>query len=228
MNRGWCLWASRCPMCWLVALAALALAPFDLASSSSGSCSTVPGPNSRHSIEPLGLFSTVVGGMKGTGWGATAGPPEGEIRFEGIRCKSPNQYGIGHEAPQGASRHICSSKRSFRRMQCKLAQHGFASYRGRLWFDTPAAPSTKPSSREEQVHHPRQARPHASFMSWDCMSLRSHDYLELMHWIGLQQLDIVMVQSTNWTLTEPWQKFGYTAYPSAETDPQGSMWLLPC
>lgn len=33
-------------------------------------------------------------------------------------------------------------------------------------------------------------------MSWNCVALSSHDYTELTQWIALQQLDIVLLQST--------------------------------
>lgn len=96
-----------------------------------------------------------------------------------------------------------------------------ATYRGRIWYDIPAEACIAPPSREASTHQPRRPRPRASFMSWNCVALNSHDYLELMQWLALQQLDIVMLQSTHWTISEPSQKFGYTAFPSTEHNSHG-------
>lgn len=45
-------------------------------------------------------------------------------------------------------------------------------------------------------------------------------YLELMHWVHVQQFDIVLIQSTLWSLEEPWTTFGFMAVPSADSTGQ--------
>ena len=52
-------------------------------------------------------------------------------------------------------------------------------------------------------------------MSWNCCSLTTAAFSELLIWLSLQSVDLVFLQATRWNLEQPWSSYGYHIVPSA-------------
>ena len=116
--------------------------------------------------------------------------------------------------------HACTNlrtirKRSFARMQKRLMLHGFSIYKGRIYTSipvdspskTPVVPTGKPTRSK--------ARRRLSHLSWNCCSLTTAAFSELLIWLSIQSVDLVFLQATRWTLEQPWSSHGYHIVPSA-------------
>ena len=124
----------------------------------------------------------------------------------------PEIHGTGPSGSHGINR-IC--KRSFKGAQQRLALHGFAYYHGRLITGLP-------SNRHEQTpsyvtpSRPGKTRKHLAICCWNAMALSSEGFVELLQWASVRQIAALMIQSTHWSIEEPWTSYGYHIIPSPE------------
>ena len=176
-------------------------------------------------LQPLDLSQMTLFGAKGEGRAHT------RVRSKGVgnNCvpgkPCPKEPGLGpQEAPLGA--HCPPVKRSFKRALRRLALNGFVVYRGKLHTTLPdPAPLTFPHTiqKPEAVPTPsKRKKPgkRATLFCWNCQSMNSATYIELLNWIYIQQFDLALLQGTSWSLEEPWETFGFAAFPSADTSGQ--------
>ena len=184
----------------------------------------LPGPNSggfqMPGFEHLQLLET-----EGEGRAHT------RVRSKGVSCnQAPDKNhsekpGLGHpEAPLGATHPPV--KRSFKRALRRLELNGFVVYRGKLHTSLPVpqplATSTPSLKSTESRTTSKRNKPgkRATMFSWNCQSMNSAMYIELLNWIYIQQFDLALLQGTSWSLEEPWETFGFAAFPSAEPSGQ--------
>ena len=186
--------------------------------------SALPGPNSGSSW-PLALSSEMFVGAKGEGRVHSRVHSEGvESKF--VPAKShPKEPGLGPlEAPHGA--HHPPVKRSFKRAMRRLALNGFVVYRGKLHTSlqdhrqlTSSCTTQKPAAGHATSKRKKQGK-RATLFCWNCQSMNSATYIELLNWIYIQPFDLVLLQGTSWSLEEPWETYGFAAFPLADSSGQ--------
>ena len=137
--------------------------------------------------------------------------PEREWLFPSPVLVPPERRGVGRVESHGTRIH----KRSYQRCQRRLAKEGFAVYKGRLWTGA-AGLTTSPGPAP--IRHPARApesrRQRAVVFCWNAQSLTTTSYVELLQWLHHQQISFALIQSTGWTLHEPWTSHGFHLIPS--------------
>lgn len=64
-------------------------------------------------------------------------------------------------------------------------------------------------------------RKRMKLFSWNALTLTSEGFVELLQWAMVQDLDVLFVQSTHWTVSEPWSSHGFHIVPSPELHKAG-------
>ena len=122
----------------------------------------------------------------------------------------PESRGVGRVESHGTRIH----KRSYQRCQRRLAKEGFAVYKGRLWTGaTGLTTSPGPAPIRHPARAPESRRQRAVVFCWNAQSLTT-TYVELLQWLHHQQISFALIQSTGWTLHEPWTSHGFHLIPS--------------
>ena len=58
------------------------------------------------------------------------------------------------------------------------------------------------------------------------MALNTSTYAEMIQWVALQRFDVAFIQSTHWSISEPWSSYGYSIIPSPELSKDGGGLLI--
>ena len=161
-------------------------------------------------------FFTEFLGARGEG-GTVTMHCTGREWFDEFKYATPKIHGTGQEvSPTKAMRASRRPvKRSFVRAMRRLQNTGFCVYRGQVHVQPlnqmPAAAVTKtqPVSMIKQASGPR-----LSCITWNCGGFNSESYHEFWYWLTLQQIDICLIQSTRWSLEEPWECGGFVFIPT--------------
>ena len=156
------------------------------------SSSLLLGPNSEPAALSLCetnriLFSCC---WKGQGWTEAVLCPGRDMCSRRSFKGPPESHGNG----LGASHGMKVRKRSFMRAQRRLALHGMTIYHGKAYTGpvlTLPAPLTKPSG-------------------FPLRYTRANTFAELLRWAEIQGIEAMLIQSTKWTLEEPWTSTGST------------------
>lgn len=182
-----------------------------------------PGPNSDSILVSLGTVQQSFEDGNGQGCGPE---PSGREKKTPISSGQavPESLGVGHEGSHGIGK---IKKRRLKRAYRRLDLHGFALYRGQVMMAPPTVPSPPCQSPAAGLMHPsRCIRKRMTVLSWNSMALSSAQFTELLQWMTLQRLDIGLVQSTHWSVAEPWMSHGYSIVPSPELNRAGGGLLL--
>ena len=66
-----------------------------------------------------------------------------------------------------------------------------------------------------------KTRKRLAICCWNAMALSSSNFVELLQWASVRQIDALMIQSTHWSIVEPWTSHGYHIIPSPELHKAG-------
>ena len=135
---------------------------------------------------------------RGEGWMMAPHHPGRELVFPPSSLVPPERRGIGRVESHGTK----VQKRSYQRCQRRLEREGFAVYKGRHGVVRVASP-TCPAPVRLPARPGDSRRQRAAVFCWNAQSLTT-TYVELLQWLHHQQISFALIQSTGWTLTEPW------------------------
>ena len=226
MNWEHFLRASQRPVrCWL---ATLLLVWSSLGSGLLESCLTAPGPNSGPTILPRSMDWQVLNGGKGKGWQPAQWLPGRDMISHSLGRAVPETLGIGLEDSHGKNTtHEKIKKRSLKRAYRRLALHGFAMYRGQLMLSSlTSSPPTKPAVVSGSMTSTKRSRKRFTVFCWNAMALNTSTYAEMIQWVALQRFDVAFIQSTHWSISEPWSSYVYSIIPSPELSKDGGGLLI--
>ena len=180
---------------------------------------TLPGPDSGPMLTRPGMNKKGFEYGKGRGWEAAQSLPERGFTPPWKEQVIPEPLGKGLEGFPGIEK---IKKRSLRRAYKRLALHGFAIHRGQMVVKpTPQHPPSCPSHFTGHRQAPRRTRKRMTVFCWNAMTLTSASFTELVQWLALQRIDVALIQSTHWSIEEPWVAYGYSFIPSPELHKSG-------
>ena len=177
----------------------------------------LPGPNSRSVTTRSFVEHLFSSDGKGQGWTGAMPRLRGD-KFEYILKAPPETHGTG---PLGSHRINRIRKRSFKRAQQRFALHGFAYYHGRLLTGIPSNRHEQSTTSWLPPTRTGKPRKRLAICCWNAMALSSASFVELLQWASVRQIDALMIQSTHWSIEEPWTSYGYHIIPSPELHKAG-------
>ena len=180
------------------------------------------GPNSGH----LGKASTRLSMFAEVRSEGSPLPMErggGSLPSDAQHMFLPKTHGSGPMQPLGAkTQGLFAAKRSLRRAHRRAEKSGWAFYKGHLLTSAQIDQAVETGHINlTALQHPPRARhpgPRASIFSWNTGGLSSESYRDLMHWLEIQQIDIVLLQGTRWKGERLWQAHGYFVIQAGEPE----------
>ena len=180
-------------------------------------------------VTAVGIFAIVLTGQGAT-WGegctrAMAGTEAGH----GSAKQHGNELRLTCESDQPHQRNTIL-KRSYKRAIRRVRQHGYTWYRGRL-FSGPVATlhktpriESEPSPNVQPRHKDRRQR--LSCFSWNSGGLSQATWDHFQQWADLQNIDILTVQETHWSVTAEWTQDRYFCISSGQNGKQSGILTL--